>query len=613
MKCPSVLKGYFPWLSLALGAGIVALPLVVANAYELRIWMLLLIYALLALGLNMLVGLAGLVSLGQAGLFAIGAYSISILATKAGFGFFPGFALSMLFAGGVGVMLAYPTVRVRGVYLAVITIAFGIIVENIAIEWSSVTGGTMGISNIPKVALLGRPLDDTQFFYLIGTIFLGGFILHYNLINSRFGRAMRAVTQSEIAARSVGINPIFVRTLAFVVSAVYAGAAGALYAYLNNYVNPDTFRFVDSVRFLLMVILGGSGTVLGPVVGAAILTYLPEHFQALGVWQQFAYGALLAFVMFVMPLGIVGTLVYWRRRLHPKQAHSSRPWPAPQPEVDKLLEHRVERGTSCLRTSRLTVAFGGLIANNEVSEDVRTGDIHAVIGPNGAGKSTFLNCISGLYRPTSGEIELLGKASSGLPMHTLARMGLARTFQNTELFGQMTVLENVLVGFHSSYRSGLFGTAFRLPLFFAEERHFRGLAAALLRYVGLSDFAEESARNLPFGHQRRLEIARALALSPKLLLLDEPAAGLTHGEIEELKSLIRELADRHITVILVEHHVEMIMAISDHVTVLDYGEVIASGVVQEIQDDPKVIEAYFGSTGRRDGAASLEATSGATT
>jgi ABC-type branched-subunit amino acid transport system ATPase component/ABC-type branched-subunit amino acid transport system permease subunit len=597
MRAGHPLKSYFPWLTLALGLGIATLPVALANAYQLRVWMLLLIYALLALGLNVLVGLAGLVSLGQVGLFAIGAYCVSILATKAGFGFFPGLAISMLLAGGVGVMLAYPTVRVRGVYLAVITIAFGIIVENIAVEWSSVTGGTMGIGNIPKVSIGGTQLDDVRFFYLIGALFLVGFVLHYNLIHSRFGRAIRAVTQSEIAARSIGINPIFMRTLAFVVSAVYAGAAGALYAYLNNYVNPDTFRFVDSVRFLLMVILGGSGTVIGPVIGAAALTYLPELFQALGVWQQFAYGALLAFVMFVMPLGIAGTAIYWYGRLQPKQAHSSQPWPARQAEVDELLEHRIEPGSSCLRTRDLTIAFGGLIANNRISEDVRTGTVHAVIGPNGAGKSTFLNCISGFYQPTSGVIELFGRPTVGMPIHALARLGLARTFQNTELFGQMTVLENVLVGFHSRYKGGLLATVLRFPVFFEEERHFRQLAQALLRYVGLSDYADEQARNLPFGHQRRLEIARALALSPKLLLLDEPAAGLTHGEIEDLKALIRELARRHITVILVEHHVEMIMAISDRVTVLDYGEVIASGSVEQVQSDPKVIEAYFGSAG----------------
>ena len=250
----SALKGPFPWIVGALALSIVALPWVLGNAYLLRVWMLLLIYALIALGLNLVVGLAGLVSLGQAGLLAIGAYTTAILTTKLGFGFVPALVASMGLSAVFGVLLAYPTVRVKGVYLAVITIAFGIVVENVAIEWSSLTGGTTGISNIPKINLFGLELDDTRFYYLISAIFLVVFIVHYNLMHSRFGRAMRAATQSETAIRSLGINPISARTLAFAVAAVYAGVAGTLYAYLNNYVNPDTFRFLDSLRYLLMVI-----------------------------------------------------------------------------------------------------------------------------------------------------------------------------------------------------------------------------------------------------------------------------------------------------------------------------------------------------------------------
>lgn len=584
----------FPLLIVVLGILLYTLPQMVANAYELRIWMLLLIYALVALGLNILTGLTGLVSLGQAGLFAIGAYTSAVLSTKFGFGLGTCILVAMLLSATFGVLLSYPTVRVRGVYLTVITIAFGIIVENVMIEWSSLTGGPNGISSIPTPTMFGLPLEDTNFFYVLAVLFLLAFLLHYNLIKSRFGRAMRAVSQSETAARTVGINPIVMRMMSFVIAAAFAGAAGGAYAFLNQYVNPDTFRFDDSVRFLLMVILGGSGTVIGPALGATILTFIPEYLQSFGEWQRFAYGVLLALVMFGMPLGIVGTVNLWISRLGKRVNRSSAPWPCVNADTDALLKSATAAGTTCLQTKNMTMAFGGLVANDKVSEILKVGTVHSVIGPNGAGKSTFINCVSGFYRPTGGSIEFMGQVATGKQSHQLARMGLARTFQNTELFGDMTCLENVLVGADSRYCSGLFATLLRLPSYFRDERRYAEEARRLLEYVGLNEYAEEKARNLPFGHQRRLEIARALAMSPKLLLLDEPAAGLTHGEIEDLMKLIRHLASHQITVLLVEHHVDMIMAVSDHVTVLDYGKVIASGTVAEVRNNPAVIEAYFG-------------------
>ena len=572
---------------------ILVLPHIAANEYELRLITLLMIYAIIALGLNVLVGLTGLVSLGQAGLYAIGAYTAAILATRLGVGLVPGLILGMALAGAFGVLLAYPTVRVRGVYLAVVTIAFGIIVENVAIEWDSLTGSWVGISNVPAPTLLGLPLDYKSYFIVVGASALIAYLVNVNLMNSRFGRAMRATAQSEIASRSLGINVGAIRTLAFVVSAIAAGAAGVFYVYLNKYISPDIFSFTDSVRFLLMVILGGSGTALGPVVGASIMTYLPEYLQAFGHWQSFAYGLLLAAVMFFLPRGIVGSIgTFVTARLgerRPQFAADARP------RLSDIISVEQADGSACLDARGVSVAFGGLVAVDKVNETIDTGEIHALIGPNGAGKSTFLNAISGVYRADAGSITFLGRETTRLPSHQLARLGLARTFQNTELFSDMTVLENVLVAFHKEYRSNIFSTICRLPSFRRDERHFRQAAMALLSYVGLSAFAHEKAANLAFGHQRQLEIARALALSPKLLLLDEPAAGLTHAEIEQLISLVRDLAANGITVLIVEHHVELIMEISDHVTVLDYGELIASGSATEVQTDPKVIEAYFGS------------------
>ena len=590
-----------PAFVVAAAVVVLALPQIAANEYELRLITLLLIYAIIALGLNVLVGLTGLVSLGQAGLYAIGAYTAAILATRLGVGLVPGLILGMALAGVFGVLLAYPTVRVRGVYLAVVTIAFGIIVENVAIEWDDLTGSWVGISDVPAPALFGLALDHKSYFLVVGASALVAYVVNLNLMYSRYGRAMRATAQSEIATWSLGINVTGVRTLAFVISAMAAGAAGVFYVFLNKYISPDIFSFTDSVRFLLMVILGGSGTALGPVVGASIMTYLPEYLQALGHWQSFAYGLLLAAVMFFMPRGVVGSLgefltarfgeargeaVRERRRSLPEAV-------APEPDDEAV----------CLDAKGISMTFGGLVALDKAAETVRSGKIHALIGPNGAGKSTFLNVISGVYRANAGSVIFRGHETTTLSSHRLARLGLARTFQNTELFSDMTVLENVLVAFHKDYKSSIFSTICRLPSYRREERRFREATMAILDYVDLIAYADEKATNLPFGYQRRLEIARALAVSPKLLLLDEPAAGLTHAEIEELIALIRDLAAKGITILIVEHHIDLIMEISDHVTVLDYGEIIASGSAAEVQADSRVIEAYFGSRAVAGGAA----------
>jgi ABC-type branched-subunit amino acid transport system ATPase component/ABC-type branched-subunit amino acid transport system permease subunit len=563
--------------------------------YQIGLMMRCMILMIVTIGLNILIGHAGLVSLGQAALYGLGAYVAAWLAVKQGIQFLPAVIAGIAVTGLFGAALAYPTVRVRGVYLAVITIAFGLVFQNILIEWLPVTGGTQGLIGIPRGNVFGVSLTRPIYFWVVAACLIVAFVIQYNVIHSRYGRAMRATAQSENAARALGINIATIRTLAFVISAVLAGLAGALYTFLNLFVNYETFTFFHSVSFLLMVILGGTGTLLGPIVGTSILTYIAEILQDLREWQIFAYGALLAAVMFVMPQGIVGTFDTLRDRLRVKpRGRETWRWPNSSPALAEMLTSGEQAQDIALETDSLTLRFGGLTAVDKVSLKVRSGTVHALIGPNGAGKSSLLNLISGFYPPSEGGISFFGSAITGLPSHALARRGLARTFQNTELFGQMTVLENVLVGFHPHYRNMLAETLLRLPRFGREERQFVGEAYELLKFVGLSDFAEEQARNLPFGHQRRLEMARALALRPRMLLLDEPAAGLTHGEIEDLKQLIRFLADRGITVILVEHHVEMVMTVSDHVTVLDYGRVIASGSAVQVQKNPQVIEAYFG-------------------
>ena len=584
---------------LAVGLGfLVTFRLLEPTNYQIGLLMRCMILMIVTIGLNILIGHAGLVSLGQAALYGVGSYVAAWLALKLALPFLAAMAAGIVATALFGAALAYPTVRVRGVYLAVITIAFGLVFENILVEWLSVTGGTQGLIGIPRGRVLGVLLTRPIYFWVVSGCLIGAFILQYTIIHSRYGRAMRATAQSENAARALGLNVTNVRILAFVISAILAGLAGGLYTFLNLFVNYETFTFLHSIGFLLMVILGGTGTLLGPVVGTAALTYVVEILQDFREWQVFAYGLLLALIMFVMPRGFVGTLEDVARRFGTRPgAREPRAWPNSDVPLDELVGRRAPTGRIALETRGLTLRFGGLTAVDAVALAVRAGTVHALIGPNGAGKSSLLNLISGFYVPSAGEIVFEGEKVTGFPSHALARRGIARTFQNTELFGQMTVLENVLVGFHTHYRSTLLETLVRLPRHLRDERRFLAHARQLLDFVGLTDYRDEEARNLPFGHQRRLEIARALALRPKLLLLDEPAAGLTHGEIEDLTASIRLLSDHGVTVILVEHHVEMVMTVSDHVTVLDYGEVIASGRAPEVQDDPRVVEAYFGTGG----------------
>ncbi|MDX6807387.1 branched-chain amino acid ABC transporter ATP-binding protein/permease [Terrihabitans rhizophilus] len=569
---------------------LVAVPLFSDNEYELRLFMLFLIYGIIAVGLNVLVGLTGLISLGQAGLFALGAYTGGILATRLGFDIVTASLGAAIVSGLFGVALAYPSVRVRGVYLAVVTIAFGIIVENVAIEWQSLTGGTTGLTSIPMPNLFGAELSGYAFYgVLAASLFLATLLTH-NLKVSRYGRAMLAVSQSETAARALGINATMMRTLAFVVASVTAGVAGSFYSFLNSYISPDIFTFADSVRFLLMVILGGAGSTFGAVIGAYILTYLPEYLQQFQLWQKFAYGALLLLVMFALPRGIVGTVVGVAKRLRPAPRAVLAGDGIPAEQSLGSTSHR----TSELVARDLTVRFGGLTALSKASLRVKPGEVHALIGPNGAGKSTFVNTISGFYQPAEGICELDGVQLTGKRSHEIARIGLARTFQNTELFGEMTVLENVMVGHQQRLGYGIAQALLRTPAFRREEEVSRRTAIGLLAFVGLEDYANEEARFLPFGLQRRLEIARALASKPSLLLLDEPAAGLTTQEIDDLEAMIRRIAGLGVSVLLIEHHVELIMAVADTVTVLDYGQIIASDTPSVVQEDPRVIEAYFG-------------------
>lgn len=577
-----------------------AFPFLATGSYYQFMLILVFVYSVVAIGLNILAGYGGQFSLGHAALMAMGAYT-SAIASKAmghvpflaasGLHVWFGIAAGTVVAALSGAVLAYPSLRLKGPYLAMVTIAFGWVIWKILLEWVAVTGGELGITAIPK-AQIGPLVLTTSYFYHVALIaVLVALLAQRNLVQSEFGRRLQAVKHSEIAAASVGIDVYREKIKVFVISAVFAGFGGTLFAHQQNFINPDNFQFFSSVFFLLAVLFGGAGTLIGPVIGAAVLTFLPELLHDFDRIRLIVYGVFILVTLYVLPNGIAGL---WR-----KQAAATLDFVPTGAGLPALAAERAPAATAtpALEVEGVSKTFGGLTALGDVSLALAAGQVHAVIGPNGAGKTTLINVVSGFYRPNSGHVRIDGEVVALGSLHAAARLGIARTFQTIKLFGDMTAIENVMVGFerHSTVR--IWDCVFKTARARDEERRRADEALALLKFVGLGDLAAQPAGSLAYGHRRLLEIARALAVRPRVLLLDEPAAGLVAAEIEALKNLIAALRDRGIAILLVEHHMDLVTAISDRITVLDYGQVIAAGDPASIQRNPRVIEAYLGTEG----------------
>ena len=558
-----------------------AVPVVTSNTYYLFVAMLIGITIVVATGLNILAGSSGQVSLGQAGFYALGAYTGALVTTRLGLAFWTALPLAAMLGGAVGVVLALASLRVTGPYLAMVTIAFGIIVEHGLIEWDAVTQGFGGIANIPRPRLATLELTLPRYYYVVLLAVLVSLALARNLQRSAWGRALVAVRESEIAAESLGLNPYFLRTAAFTLSAAFAGAGGCLYAFLSGFVSPDSFTMQASILFLLVILFGGLGRVMGPVVGALVLIVLPELLHQFSDYRLILYGGLLLGSIYFLPGGVVGALA--GRLARPRESDvAAEPW-RPVRTEGRALEAR-----------GLEIHFGGIAALAAADLTLLPGTVHGLIGPNGAGKTTLLNLLSGFYRPDVGRIGLGDVPLAGAPPYRIARAGVGRTFQTTQLFDAMTVVENVEIGLAGQRIGSVWAALAGSPAVRARERRLRAEALGLLAFVGYKGEPDEQARNLPFGHKRLVEIARALGRRPEALLLDEPAAGLAQAEIDGLADLIRRIRAAGTAVLLVGHHMDLVMGTSDRVTVLNHGRKIAEGAPAAVQRDTTVLEAYLG-------------------
>ncbi len=561
------------------------------------------VFALPVLGLYFILGLTGQMSLAQAAFWGIGAYTSALLTVNWDWSPWLGIIAAFFVAAFFGVLLGIPTLRLKGHYLAMATIGFGIIVGLVLLQWDTLTRGTDGIS-IPAYFRIGDFAFDKieKYYYLLLAVLLTLAVAAWRVRFSRIGRGLLAIRENEMAAESMGINTTLYKVMAFSLGAGYAGVGGALFAHLPNtrYISPDTFSFDQSVVFLAMLVLGGSGTIFGAVLGAVFLQFLPEWLRFLDKGYLAVYGAGIMLIMVFLPVGVVGLIEQLLKPWLPRPAQLVAPASLlskvgqPQSGESGQGSREAAAGQIVLEVRNLQKYFGGLKALDGISFKVVKSEIHALIGPNGSGKTTALNVISGIYRPTRGDVLFNGQAVGGKPPHRLTRSGLARTFQNIRLFPELSALENVMVGQHVQSRSNLLGAILPLPQSQAEERRIQQEAVAALEFVGLLDKQSELAKNLSYGEQRRVEIARALAAKPFLLLMDEPAAGMNPHETETLMDLLVKLRDQGLTILLIEHDMNLVMSLSNRITVLNFGKEIADGYPSEIERNPAVIEAYLG-------------------
>ncbi len=584
-------KIQFRFLGLACLALLAASPLFL-NPFSMTLLNYIGVYGLVALGLVLLTGIGGMMSFGQAAFVGIGAYAGAWATALQGYSPWVGLLLAVTLSSAVALVLGAITLRLGGHFLALSTVAWGLSIFFLFGNLEGL-GNYNGIPNVPPISLGSLKLIDSwQMFYLIWLLVLMALLLSRNLLDSRAGRAVRALRGGNLLVESLGINAFATRLATFVIAALFAGLSGWLYAHLNRIVSPAPFEVHVGIDYLMMAMVGGATELIGAFIGAALVTLTKNSIQ--DYLPLIAKGASGQLEIVAFSIVFIVLLQRWRGGLISISAHLL---PSPHHEIDRSvtpLPRRVmpQRGDVLLKVDQVERRFGGLVAVEKVSFTLNAGEILGLIGPNGAGKSTMFNLLTGALRPNSGQVLFEGRDITHAPQRNIAKGGIARTFQHVKIRPKMTLLDNVLLGTHPRTSAGFLTGALRLDR--EEEAKARAEAMRQLERVGLGDKPFELAGNLPLGNQRVLEIARALAADPVLLVLDEPAAGLRRQEKQALAELLKSLRDENLTILLVEHDMDFVMGLVDRIVVMNFGCKICEGLPAEVRQDRQVQDAYLG-------------------
>ncbi len=592
-KTGSLQKKYSAWfniLKVVLLLFCLVFPFIAGN-YYLRFAIIIFIYMILSIGYDISSGYCGLLTLSAAAIFGAGAYASAITITTLKMPFFVGMLAAMVVTGLISFTISLPAYKVKGNYLALISLGILEIVQRILNDWTSLTQGAAGFF-LPPWSIFGVSLTNYSKYYVVFLFLILAILFEWGLVKSHWGRDFIAVKNDEVASSGVGINNRKFKVIALLVSSMMIGVAGSLYASYSEFISPDTFGFYLTILVLLMVVIGGTGTLAGPAIGVVVVMVIPEFFNASPDLKQIVFGCLLIVLTQVMPGGIAGRV---KKRFRAVDDNTDIENLGDRPPIS-FEKFRVDAdGTeNILEVSNLTRRFGGLTAVGNLDIKVKRGTVHSLIGPNGAGKTTTVNMITGIDRPTEGSVMFNGGNITGMEPFLSVKRGIARTYQHVRLFKDMRVIDNVAMGGRIYYTYSMAGAIFHSKKKRKEEKEAYLEAYDCLKLIGLEDKSNFDPGNLSSGQQKLLEIARALCEKPKLMVLDEPCAGLNETEVSELSEIIKKIRDVGITVLMIEHHMSIVMGISDYITVIDYGRKIAEGTPAEVCVDPAVRKAYLG-------------------